>query len=241
MITFYAFGAAFGLPDMSPFVTKVETLLRMAGLDYRTNTKGLSKAPKGKLPYIEDDGEIVADSTFIRGHLEKKYGIDFDRGLDDEQRAVAWAFEKMLEDHAYWTVLHARWVDEENFNKRTRAFFNSVPALMRPIVVRMARRQMKAELHGQGMGRHTQDEIVALGTRSLDAAATLLADKPFMMGAEPTGLDATGFAFIGGTLCPAFKTPLRDAVERHGNLKAYVGRMAERYYPEQTEIARWVA
>ena len=72
-------------------------------------------------------------------------------------------------------------------------------------------------------------------------AATFLADKPFMMGAEPTGLDATGFAFIGGTLCPAFETKLRDAVERHDNLKDYVGRMAERFYPEQTEMRRWVA
>ena len=104
---------------------------------------------------------------------------------------MAWAFEKMLEDHAYWTVLHARWVDEENFNKGPRTFFQSVPTPMRPIVVRMARRQMKAELHGHGMGRHTPEEIVALGTRSLDAAATFLADKPFMMGAEPSGLDAS--------------------------------------------------
>jgi hypothetical protein len=35
----YAFGQAFGLPDVSPFVTKVETLLKMAGLDYTINTK----------------------------------------------------------------------------------------------------------------------------------------------------------------------------------------------------------
>ncbi len=58
------------------------------------------------------------------------------------------------------------------------------------------------------MGRHTPEEIVALGTRSLDAAATFLAEKPFMMSAEPTGLDATVFAFVVGGLCPSFETPL---------------------------------
>jgi Glutathione S-transferase N-terminal domain len=47
------------------------------------------KAPKGKLPYIVDDGEAVGDSTFIRWHIEKKYQIDFDRGLTPEQRAIA--------------------------------------------------------------------------------------------------------------------------------------------------------
>lgn len=241
MITLYTFGPAFGLPDMSPFVTKVEMLLKMTGLDYRTDTHGFSKAPKGKLPYIDDDGEIVADSTFIRWHLERKYGIDFDRGLDEAERATAWALEKMLEDHAYWSVLHARWMDDENFKCGPRAYFQQLPLPMRLVVPRAARRQLAAQIKGHGMGRHSDEEIVALGTRSLDAAAGFLADKPFMMGSEQTGLDATAFAFVAGALCPTFKTPLRDAVERHDNLKAYLGRMTDRYYPGQTDIARWIA
>ena len=40
-----------------------------------------SKAPNGKIPYIEDDGQLLGDFTLIRWHLEKKYGIDFDQGL----------------------------------------------------------------------------------------------------------------------------------------------------------------
>ncbi len=52
------------------------------------------------------------------------------------------------------------------------------------------------------------------------------------MGAEPTGVDATMFAFVAGVLCPAFDTPIRTAAERHDNLKRYVGRMTARFYPE---------
>jgi len=66
MITLYGFGPAFGLPDPSPFVTKAEVLLKMAGLEFRTDANGFRKAPKRKLPYIDDGGTIVADSTFIR-------------------------------------------------------------------------------------------------------------------------------------------------------------------------------
>src|SRR5438445_637107 len=69
VITLYNFGPGFGLPDPSPFVMKVETLLKMAKLPYRTDTTGFAKAPKGKIPYIEDDGVVVPDSTFIRWHL----------------------------------------------------------------------------------------------------------------------------------------------------------------------------
>ena len=89
MITLEGFGPAFGLPDPSPFVTKAEMLLKMAGLPYAVDTGGFNKAPKGKLPYIIDNGEIIADSTFIRWHIEREYNIDFDRGLSAEQREIA--------------------------------------------------------------------------------------------------------------------------------------------------------
>ena len=90
MITLFTFGPYFGLPDASPFVITAMLLLKFAGLDYREDRGGFRKAPKGKLPYINDDGIVVPDSTFIRFHVEKKYGFDFDAGLTLEQRAGAW-------------------------------------------------------------------------------------------------------------------------------------------------------
>jgi glutathione S-transferase len=237
MITLYTFGPAFGLPDPSPFVTKVEVLLKMAGLAYGTNTTGFRRAPKGKLPYIDDDGERIADSTFIRWYLENKYHCDFDKGLSAEERAIAWAFEKMVEDNLYWAFVHARWIDEVNFAKGPKNFFREIPAPVRPLMVTVVRRQLKRTLHGQGMGRHTGAEIVALGTRSIAAIADFLGPKPFFMGSEPSGIDATLFAFLAGALCPLFNTPLRTAAERYANLRRYVGRMAARYYPEFGEIA----
>lgn len=237
MITLYAFGPAFGLPDASPFVTKAEMLLKMANLPYRTDTTGFSKAPKGKLPYIDDDGTIVADSTFIRWHLEKKHGIDFDRGLTPEQKAIAWAFEKMLEDNLYWTLVEARWSNDANFNKGPRTFFKVVPAPIRPFIIPIIRRKVRSALRAQGIGRHTPAEIVALGCRSVDAVGDYLGSKPFFMGAQPTGVDATVFAFIAGMLCPQFESPIRDAAERYQNLRQYVGRMTARYFADFGEIA----
>lgn len=87
MITLCTFGPASGLPDPSPFVIKAEMLLKLPRLDYRADTHGFSKASKGKLPYIVDDGETVADSTFIRWHIEKKYRTDFDAPLNEQERA----------------------------------------------------------------------------------------------------------------------------------------------------------
>jgi glutathione S-transferase len=96
---------------------------------------------------------------------------------------------------------------------------------------------VRKNLHAQGMGRHSTSEIAALGTRAIDAIADFLGSKPFFMGAEPTAVDATMFAFAAGILCPVFETPLRTAAERHDNLKRYVGRMTARYYPDYAEMA----
>src|SRR3984893_10689087 len=111
MITLFTFGPYFGLPDASPLVVKAMLLLKFAGLEYSEDRGGVCKGPKRKLPYINDDDVIVADSTFIRFHIEKKYGFDFDAGLTPEQRAVAWAVEKMGEEHLYFALVATRWLD----------------------------------------------------------------------------------------------------------------------------------
>ncbi len=237
MITLYTFGPAFGLPDPSPFVTKAAVLLKMASLPYRTDTGGFRKAPKGKLPYIDDDGERIADSTFIRWHIEKKYGFDFDRSLTREQRAIAWAFEKMAEDNLYWTIVDSRWNDDANFAKGPAQFFQRVPAPMRPVLIPMIRRKVRKAMHGHGIGRHARADIEALGTRSIDAIADFLGEKPYLMGAEPSGVDAIIFALTAGVLCPLFETPLRQAAERHENLRGYATRMMARYFPEHGTTA----
>lgn len=231
MITLYTFGPGSGLPDPSPFVTKAEVLLKMSGQPYRTETGGFGKAPKGKLPYIDDGGTFVADSTFIRMHLERKYRIDFDESLSPADRGVAWAFEKMCEDHLYWAVLHARWMDDANFDAGPRRFFDDAPAFMRPLVVAMVRRQVRRNLWSHGLGRHSADEIALLAARAIISIASFLGDKPYLMGARPSGADASVFSFVAGCLPKRFKTPIRSAAELQPNLVAYRDRMMDRYFP----------
>jgi glutathione S-transferase len=143
----------------------------------------------------------------------------------------------LAEDHLYWAALHERWNDEANFRKGPVRFFDRAPALIRPVVIAMVRRSVRRALQGQGTGRHNAAEIAALSARGIDAIADYLDDKPFFMGAEPTGADATIFAFMAGALCPIFESSTRAAAERHDNLRRYVGRVTQHFYPEMGEIA----
>ena len=230
MITLYTFGPYFGLPDASPFVVKAMLLLKLAGLEYSEDRGGYGKAPKGKLPFINDDGLIVADSTFIRFYIEKKYGFDFDAGLAPEQKAAAWAIEKMCEEHLYFALVATRWVDDSNFAKGTAQFFKSVPMPLRPIVQILVRRKIEKILKLQGFGRHTAAEQDELAIADINALATLVGDRAFLMGEEPCGADAAVFAFVAGFLTPAFDTPIRTAAEEHKNLAGYRDRILRKYF-----------
>jgi len=230
MITLYTFGPYFGLPDGSPFVIKVMLLLKFAGLEYGEDRGGYGKAPKGKLPYLDDDGLIVADSTFIRFHIEKKYGFDFDAGLTSEQRAAAWAAEKMCEEHLYFALVATRWLDDANFAKGPAQFFKAVPMPLRPIVQSLIRRRVKKTLTLQGFGRHTGAERDAFAIADINALASLLGDKDFLMGEKPCGADATVFAFVASFLTPVLDTPIRAAAERDANLAAYKDRITRLYF-----------
>jgi glutathione S-transferase len=232
MITLYTFGPYFGLPDGSPFVTKAMLLLKFAGLEFSEDRGGYRKAPKGKLPYIDDEGLTVADSTFIRFHIEKKYGFDFDAGLTPEQKAAAWAIEKMCEEHLYFSVLATRWLDDANFAKGPAQFFKALPMPLRLIVPGLVRRKVEKTLKLQGFGRHTPAEQEELAMRDINALATIIGEKPFLMGDRPCGADASVFSFVAALLIPIFVTPTRTAAEKHQNLTRYRDRVLRQYFSQ---------
>ena len=75
MIKLYKFGPAFGLRETGPFVLKTMAYMKLAGIPFEHHVQGdPRKAPKGKIPYIEDEGKEIGDSTFIIKHLKAKYG-----------------------------------------------------------------------------------------------------------------------------------------------------------------------
>jgi glutathione S-transferase len=230
MLKIYGFGAAPGLPDMSPFVTKAMTLLKMAGVDYVVATGNPGRAPKGKLPYIDDDGKIVPDSTLIRFHIETSRGVDFDSGLSAAQRAQSWAVEKLCEDHLIPIIAVLRWRDERNFETGVGAYFdNSLPAPMRPAKW-FIRRIILKRLRAGGIGRFMPAEIDLLGGRDVETLATLIGDKPYLMGDRPCAADAAVFAALALLLDPASAGKVRDIALATPNLVAYRDRMMGRYF-----------
>ena len=231
MIKLYQFAPAFGLPNASPFCMKLETYLRMAGLPFELDNSGnVMKAPKRKLPYIDDGGTVVADTSFIIDHLKRHYGDPLDAALTPQERAMATAFQRLFEEDLYWAVVHTRWADDAGWAKTRAAFFGAMPAPLRWVLPPLARRGLLAEMRGHGMGRHSVAEIESIGCRDVTAIADFLADKPFMLGALPTSLDATAHAFLANLLWAPIESPIRRHAQSRPTLEAYCRRMRDRYF-----------
>ncbi len=231
MIKLHQFAPAFGLPNASPFCMKMETYLRMAGLPYQlVNSGDVMKAPKHKLPFIDDGGTVVCDTSFIIDYLKSRYGDPLDAALSPLERAQATAFQRLMEEDLYWAVVHTRWAQNEGWALTKPAFFHTLPIPLRWLVPPLARRGVLAQMRGHGMGRHSAQEIHAIGCRDVTAVADFLADKPFMLGSQPSSLDATAYAFLANLLWAPVESPIRSHARARPNLEAYCQRMKARYY-----------
>ena len=77
MIILHQYPGAFGLSSLSPFCIKIEFFLKMANLPYKIhNELNPGKGPKGKMPFINDGGQKIPDSSFIIDYLIEKHSLE---------------------------------------------------------------------------------------------------------------------------------------------------------------------
>lgn len=231
MITLVEFFPAYGLPNPSPFCLKTETWLRMAGLPYKAKYEANPrKGPQGKLPFIIDNNVTVSDSSVIIDYLTQKYAVQLDDGLTDDQLGLAHAAKILMEDHLYWAIVYSRWIDPEYWPVTKKNFFSSLPPGVKQIVPIAAQNQVKRDLHGQGLGRHSKELIYRFAEQDINALAYLLGAKTYFLGEKPSSIDAVAYGTLANIWVPPLDTPLKNAMSKHANLIQFVQRMKEKYW-----------
>jgi len=222
----------FGAPSPSPFVLKCDMQLQMLDVRFERAVADLETVPKHKAPYVEDDGRIIEDSTFIRLYFEQKTGDDLDLGLSPAERGAAWALERLLEDRLSMIMSHERWLLDANFDKGPRRFFAAVPEPAQTALCKELREQLHTMMVRHGIGRHSREERLMLAERDIGAVAAMLGEKPYLFGPKPTAVDAAAFGVLASCATPFFDTPLVGLVHEYANLVDYLGRIEARYFAE---------
>lgn len=236
----FVFGTGWGVPFVTsaPFPLKLCTWLRMADIPHEVVVENdPRKGPKGKSPWIEQGGTRLADSSIIIAHLSARYGVDLDAHLGAEDRARALMVQRSVEDHFHQAFEHQLFLGRGG-DERLAEFVSTLPAVLRWIVPRVLRRQLGAQLHARGLGRHTESEIIAQGKADLDALSQLLGDREYFLGDRPSSLDACVFGCLACAVYVAGDNPLFNHAASKENLKRYCERVRGRYFPETVAAGR---
>lgn len=228
----YHLPGAWGLPSVSPFCLKLDAFLRMTGIEHVAVTAPTPfGGPKRKAPWIEHEGRKIGDSTHIILYLKERFGVDPNHGLSPGQQGMVLAIQRMIEENLYWVMVNDRWNTPENWPMLKSTVLGSLPRLPRELLAPIARRGVKKQLVGHGMGIHNAQEIAAIGVRDINALAAILGDKPWFFGDEPTETDAVAYGQLANFHSVGFASPLKAIIADHANLVSFIERFAERYYP----------
>jgi glutathione S-transferase len=231
-IKLFVFPRMFEIPNLSPFCCKMETWLRLAQVPYEVvETRDPRVAPRKKLPFIEDAGTRIADSSLIVEHLSRTRGVDLDGALSAPQRAIATLVKPTLEEH-YAFVLAYTHLFHEVGSKYTRARFAAVPAWIRPIVERAVRKNVRDLLWYQGVLRGSHEEIVAKAIDDWRAVLSFMSEGPFFFGDQVTSTDAIVFGTLAPTVLTPIDTPIRTFLRSQPKALAYAERIRTRFFPE---------
>ncbi len=217
MLTLYSYPELFGVADNNAYGLKVFAFLKLTGVPFRhEHIFDASKAPRGQLPYIDDDGEIVGDSDTIIGHLIAKYRLTIDAALTDPQRDTDHLITRMLDD-LYWVMSYSRWKDDRYWPLFQRALLTQHPSLTED-GLRKAKEYNAQRYYYQGIGRYEPDAAMARGLRDLDTLANLVPSSGYLHGPQPTSIDAGIYGFIANIYFYDIPTPLKQFVSAQPNL-----------------------
>lgn len=176
--------------------------MRLAGLQYDAYSGKVTDpktAPKKKFPVLWHGGQAVPDSSAIFTYLSNTYPKQMAvfNAPNPQAAALATSLQRMLEEHTYFAVIYMLWQRDDVWSEYGPHVFEDVPFLLRSTVSSMVRSGIVRDLHGQGMGRHSIEEVKARLAVDLDACSELLqASGEYLTGSTPCQADCFLFAII---------------------------------------------
>lgn len=226
------------IANPSPFCVKLELYLKVAEIAYdKPALAPGDMGPKGKLPYVKDplSGESIWDTTTIITHLEnKKLGSSLNEDLNPDEKAKARFIVATCEEKLYFVMCYLHWQHKGNWPTTRAEYFSDLPWGLRKLVSGKARKGMVKALYGQGMGRHSLDEVIDIGNQIVDDLALVLGDKRTLFGTPNlTIADIVMYAHLDHFVHSNIPyNPVGDYVKSKPYLVTFINSVTKRFFRE---------
>jgi glutathione S-transferase len=188
--------------EESPFCDKIRRSLHWKRIEYRVHEVSMLEVltrlkrvnPIRKVPALEIDGRVIADSTDIAHVLEERWPERPLLPADPSERALCHVFEDWADESLYFYEMRLRFTFPKNGAHWLAVLMAHDTALVRaalsPVVASVIRRQCGA----QGVGRKPDAMVLRDVERHLDALSAWLATRRWLVGSTLTLADIAVFA-----------------------------------------------
>jgi len=219
--------------SISPFALKLETWLRLTGIKYE-NIHTMKFSSKGQIPYIELNGEQIADSNIVIEKLKEKFQVDPEKDIPETDVAMAHAATVMVENHTAHIGFHYRYgYNMENFLNTLQLadYYPSGKQIKNWGKFQPSMTRFRSYL--QGIGRHENSDIWEMSFKDLAALSSWLGTKDYFLGSKPTTVDCMLFGHLAQFLFIDIGFPQKTFLEtRCTNLVELVGRIKNQFWKD---------
>jgi len=217
-----------GLESLSPFCLKIHRALKFYGLDYQRRyairpDEHKKYNPIGQVPVLLIDGRPVPDSTAILHALE---GLA-DKTLlpcDPRERASAWLWEDYADGVLGYYAFAARWFDDRNWAALAGEHFQRLPALLKPWVPNLIRRQILKKMSHMEFIRIGQQGCWERFQRHLDMLEERVPEKGFWLGETMTVADIGLFGVLHSLRSDMSPWQMKE-INRRPRMRAWLDRI----------------
>ena len=188
--------------EISPFCDKVRRILHVTRVAYEVREVPPSASLLairrvnriGKLPVIEDEGRVVADSTDIALHLEARFPEPALLPKDPRDRALVHVLEDWADESLYFYEMSLRFGTPANRRRWVPVLTKYDPAWFRALAPYLTPLLFGSRTRTQGTGRKPLDMLVRDCERHVAAIDGLVGDGEWLVGSALTLADIAVFA-----------------------------------------------
>merc|ERR1719184_368049 len=226
--------------SISPFALKLETWLRLTGIQY-TNvyTTTFSKSTK-MIPYIELNGKEMADTSVIIEDFKKMFQVNPDENLSPKQLALGHALKRMVECYTVKYAFYWRYgkMMPEFYEKAitpweqttSTTFFRKI----QPVISRV-------RAYFNGISRLSSQHQVEQCRQDFEVLSIFLGKKDYFLETDqPTTTDCVIFGILvqffwmlDENMCPELESPINNSYK---NLRHFTQRMKEKLWPDWNKM-----
>ena len=223
--------------SLSPFTYKVDLWLRMTGVPYEEITKTtaelIAEAPRGLIPYVEFEGEIIDDSSIIIDLLKERYNDPMnDKRLSREQQIQGGLIKSLCEYELNALMAYGRFAHKDS-DYKTLASFNlgdTVSEEQRDQAIEEFRALVLNMLHVWRIGRRDSEFIDKQLRKCLGYLSDILGTRHWLFDDVPCVHDIELCAMVTSLVHYPFRNPQVEISREYTNLVEYCDRIRNTYY-----------